>query len=91
MIIVSHASRDPGDVLTPTLTKRVLVPSTVEALFQNEIRQFSGVAYQGTLVVKPDLTSAFPEIHPVPGLHVPAGMELDNRLKRCMRIIRGER
>ncbi|CAI9632604.1 unnamed protein product [Alternaria burnsii] len=56
-----------NDGTSPTTGAKILSPSTVEVMFQNQITQFPNFARQNIPAAKPDLTNAIPEIYPVPG------------------------
>ncbi|KAL4998441.1 beta-lactamase/transpeptidase-like protein [Aspergillus recurvatus] len=51
----------------PTTGARLLLPSTVETMFSNQIPHMPNYSRQPIPASKPDLTNPIPELYPVPG------------------------
>ncbi|KAF2188892.1 beta-lactamase/transpeptidase-like protein [Zopfia rhizophila CBS 207.26] len=56
-----------NDGRSPRTGSQLLLKSTVDEMFRNQIPDFPNFARQGIPDAKPDLTNPIPEIYPVPG------------------------
>lgn len=55
-----------NDGLSPTTGKRILQASTVQEMFQNQIKEFPDFGRQGIPAAKPDYTNPLPDLYPQP-------------------------